>query len=99
MVDHGAWEEYPNGWCAKLAPQPEGPTDPDWTYIQFPYHFFVWYEDEDGRPSSRRKTDHTGDGTVECGMWIPHWLLTPISMVQAVEIYDLLTEQVAADTR
>lgn len=99
-LDHGAWEEYPEGWCAKLAPRPGGPTDPDWMYVQLPFHFFVWYEDETGRLSSRRKSDLAkGGGKVECGMWIPHWLIEPISVVQAAKIYDLLEAQVMADDR
>ncbi len=100
MFDRGAWEEFPDGWCAKLVPQPEPDygaiADPDWTYVQLPYHFDVWYEDEEGQLSSRRKTDKAGGGHVKCGMWIPRWLLEPISVGEAADIYDTLAAQAAA---
>ena len=105
-----ARENFPDGWCAKLVrPRPiqkfweddkiryRYNIVPEWMYVQLPYHYDVWYEDQRGRLSSRRLTDFSGDGLVECGMWIPRWLLAPISSVQAAEIYDLLAEQVAAD--
>lgn len=100
MYNKGAWEEYPNGWCAKLVSRSTEVNDPDWTYVQLSFHFNVWYEGEDGRLSSRQKTDRadSGSGRVQCGIWIPHWLLVPISAGEAVDIYDVLAAQVAAET-
>ncbi len=92
-------EEFPDGWCAKLVqPQPESccgdaKADPDWTYVQLPFHFEIYYN---GGAKTVRKTHHGSnkkplhEGQVECGMWLPKWVLTPISEDGASEIYEQL---------
>ncbi|MBI2062686.1 MAG: hypothetical protein HYW38_00400 [Candidatus Colwellbacteria bacterium] len=92
---------FPQGWCCKLVQQPKFNfgviADPNWIYVQLPFHYWSWdYERKTGRPKQVFRTDSAGgrNGSVECGIWIPRWLLVPINTREAREIFDLLEQQV-----
>ena len=79
--------------------------DPNWTYVQFPVHYWgmdsegSWFcltdQVERGR-RGRGKPRGDNGGRVECGMWIPRWLLRPVSAERAQPIYEGLLADYAA---
>jgi hypothetical protein len=111
-MEAGAWENFSDGWCAKLVqPQPKllfdmwwgedkATMSEPWVYVQLPFHYFVNFEDDNGRVTARYRTDSAGlkegkDGNlnyqaVECGMWIPEGLLKPVTVEVAVEIFEAI---------
>lgn len=89
-------------WPAKLVMQPPrvqvhdpdediwswARPDPNWLYVQLPYHFRVW--DEMGRSKLRTSKPNEEWKLVNCGMWIPQWLLKPIKSDEARRLCRLL---------
>jgi len=112
-MEAGGWEFFPDGWCCKMIPTTTTPYeatlryidgeasfDPDWLYVQLPYHYFVTMVDENGRETLNYRTDGAGarkpaeDGShwgymaVECGMWMPKSILKPVTNDEAAEIFE-----------
>lgn len=88
-----ARSQFPQHWpCKIVQPQPVSPnwrwvfgqtlTDPNWTYVQLPCHYFYF----DGREEHRR-TDGGGAGKVKFGMWVPNSLLRPVTEESARELH------------
>ncbi len=72
--------------------------DKDWAYVQFPVHYSVSYwMDDDGQwvLRWRQLTDKANRraGKLECGMWIPRWLLKPVTPELAQPVYDWLMNE------
>ncbi|PJE50364.1 MAG: hypothetical protein COV29_04270 [Candidatus Yanofskybacteria bacterium CG10_big_fil_rev_8_21_14_0_10_36_16] len=90
-----AREFYPDGRCCKLVqPQPywRYAEERAWTYVQFTHAYSVFYEwyDQDGYHKEEEfRTDefNPDEGTFQHGMWVPPWLLVPISEDEATDIY------------
>lgn len=73
-------------------------------YVQLPFHYQVEYEEEgshahlrtsfktdtagEKKYRGRSSDDHLSYKAVECGMWIPRQLLKPISVEEAVNIFE-----------
>lgn len=94
-----ARQHFPEGWCCRLVdPQPFWVNgvrfDPDWAYVQFPVHY--WGVDQnDGWFCLTDRYRHR-DYKVECGMWVPRWLLKPVTAEQAQPLYEGLVAEYAA---
>ena len=82
--------------------------DPNWVYVQFPVHYWgvddrngSWFRITDQQGGGRSRRHGRPDGKnyqVECGMWIPRWLLKPVTAEQAMPVYErLVAEQEELD--